>query len=652
MLFKKFSKYLEKLENTPSRLEMMYQLADLFNVLDAGEITKASYLMQGSLVPRYLSLEFQLSVKMVIRALSRLELESVANSRELEINVAAGQTDTDITSSIEESLFAEVDPNFKESKLDFSIKKITKKYKQSGDVGDIAKEIIAKFHQENTIKNELSILNVHQKLKKIALDNGEGSQDRKVVSLVELLMSLDEVSSKFVVRIVIGKLRLGFSAMTMLDALSWAMIGNKDHRALLENAYQKRADVGELAKLYIEIARGLKNINDGKEENEVDNGGNVEVNENFSSTLASQLNEKYSVEAGTPIIPALCQRLNSSEEIIDKMTEVIAEPKYDGLRIQIHYSKTGFENGVMAGKNIKAFTRNLEDVTHMFPELKIVAKTLNCDSCILDAEAIGYNPTTGELLPFQETITRKRKHLVIEQSEKVPIRFYVFDCMFLDNKSILDEKLQGRKDLLRNLFLDSEIIKYTTSITTSDPKTLRDFHAKQLSGGLEGAVIKQPDSSYKSGRKGWRWVKIKEEEGFLGKLKDTLDLVVMGYYFGRGKRSKFGVGAFLVGVINNKQELKTIAKIGTGLTDDEFIELKKRADELEVSAKPGIYQVPKLLLPDVWMSPELVVEIAADEITKSPNHTAGVALRFPRLVKFRDDKNWTDATTISELDKF
>ncbi|NCQ66031.1 MAG: hypothetical protein COZ34_03145 [Candidatus Pacebacteria bacterium CG_4_10_14_3_um_filter_34_15] len=640
MLFSKFSNYLEKLESTPSRLEMMYQLADLFNVLEDEEVTQASYLMQGSLVPLYLSLEFQLSVKMVIRALARLESKSA---------IAGAFDKNNNLNDFESSLFEEVDPDFKELSLDSEIIKITKDYKKSGDVGNATKEIVTKFRSiaeksGANLRNDLSVLDVYEKLKKIALDNGSGSQNRKVNKLSELLMNLDPISSKFVARIVIGKLRLGFSAMTMLDALSWSVLGSKDHRNLLENAYQKRADVGELAKTYIKISRNLKKVSKS----------------DFPSKLASKLNSNYLVVVGTPVIPALCQRLNSSEEIIAKMGEVFAEPKYDGLRIQIHYSKNGFNILGMGGDkdtagniiNIRAFTRNLEDVTHMFPELETVAKTLNCANCILDAEAIGYDNETGKLLSFQETITRKRKHLVVEQSKKVPIRFYVFDCLFLNNSSLLDEKLQSRKELLRDLFKDNDTIRYTKASVISDPKILKEFHGLQLGSGLEGAVMKQRNSSYKSGRKGWQWVKIKEEEGTSGKLKDTLDLVVMGYYFGRGKRSQFGVGAFLAGVLNEKQEVKTIGKVGTGLTDEQFKDLKKRIDLLETKEKPDNYEVAKILLPDVWLIPELVVEIAADEITKSPSHTAGFAMRFPRLIKFRDDKNWTDATQINELDKF
>ncbi len=606
MKFSTFALYLEKLEKTSSRLEMSYQLADLYSALDEQEVVQASYLMQGSLVPRYLSLEFQLSTTMILKALAKVVMK-----------------DND-----SQDLFGE-----QVSGSDFAdnLMSLKKKYKKSGDIGNVAQEVVLEYGNS---KSSLSILSVYQKLKSIAEDGGNGSQDRKTEQLALLLFFLDGVSAKFVARIVVGKLRLGFSAMTILDALSWSVLKNKDHRELLEIAYQKRADIGELAREYLALARKLSKEN------------NLE----FADILAQKLAERYVVKAGIPVVPALCQRLNSSEEIINKMDWVMAEPKYDGLRIQLHYSKKGF--GDSDSLVIKAFTRNLEDVTVMFPELEQVAFSLNCESCVLDAEAIGYSPQTGELLPFQETMTRKRKHLIAQQSQKVPIRFYVFDCMLFNGKSLIDVSLQKRKEVLRKLFVDTQIIKYTTAIVTNNPVTLKKFHLKQLKLGLEGAVMKQIDSEYKGGRKGWRWVKIKEEEGSRGKLKDTLDLVVMGYYFGKGKRSKFGVGAFLVGVLDEKQNLKTIAKIGTGLTDDQFIELKSRVDQLKVNEKPVNYQVAKILLPDVWIDPKLVVEIAGDELTTSSNHTAGVALRFPRLVKFRDDKDWLDATTIKELERF
>lgn len=573
---------MQVLERTPSRLEMTAQLAELFQKLEDDEIAQACYLMQGKLVPKYQSLEFQLSVKMITRVLARLN------------EAGAGQKPKPTSNT----LFAEADYTQREEET-------TIVYKKLGDLGLVAEEL----KKDNPGDKSLSISDVFATLKEVALEEGLGSQERKVLGLVKLLDQLNAVSAKFVVRVVIGKLRLGFSTMTILDALSWAKTGSKEENKDLEKAYQKKADIGQLAQLYL-------------------------AHDNKASRLKSL--DKYTVEVGVPVMPALCQRLNSAAEIIDKIGQVIAEPKYDGLRVQIH-----LDNG-----EYRTFTRNLDETSHMFPELEQGIKDLKCKSCILDAEAIGYDKKSGKLLAFQDTVTRKRKHGVAEQSQKIPLRFYVFDVLSINGKSLLETPLIDRKKILKDLLTSSnEVFHQTPYIVTSDAKKLKQFHQDQLGDGLEGAVIKRIDSPYQSGRKGWHWVKIKEEEGSTGKLTDTLDCIVMGYYSGRGKRAQFGIGAILVGVLGKNDRILTIAKIGTGLTDEQLIEMKSRCDKLSAAEKPKQYQVHKNHLPDVWVSPQLVVEIAADEITRSPAHTAAVALRFPRLVKFRDDKGVEEATT-------
>lgn len=595
MTFFEFSKILQKLEQTSSRLEMTYQLADLFTKLSNNgsdqEIIYASYIMQGKLVPPYESLEFNLSVKLVERVLAKF------TNGENQDNQAT-------------DLFGEVSDDT--TKLE----KVVRKYKKLGDLGLVAEKIIEEFRVDNNLKTHFSIKEVYDKLSLIAQDGGAGSQERKVDALADLLKVSEAISGKFIIRIVIGKLRLGFSTMTMIDALSWAKNKDKSESKDLELAYQKKADLGKLAKVYLAY--------DSKEER-----------------LKSLL--KLTVEAGIPVVPALCQRLNSSEEIIQKMGEVYAEPKFDGLRVQIHFKRS------KKGIKIKAFTRNLEDVSHMFPELERAGKILKCDSCVLDSEAIGFDPRTNKLVEFQKTMTRKRKHNIGQSAKEVPIRFYVFDVLELDKKSEINKPLRERKGLLKSLFNKNEVFFQTKHLLTSDPVILRNFHEQQLKKGLEGAVMKKSDSTYLSGRKGWSWVKIKEEEGSHGKLSDTLDLVVMGYYVGRGKRSQFGIGAVLVGVIDGQENIKTIAKIGTGLTEEQLVLMKKICDERKINKQPRNYQVHKNLLPDTWVRPEIVIEVAADEITKSPTHSAGVALRFPRMLKFREDKSLEQITKVEEL---
>jgi DNA ligase 1 len=605
MNFKIFSQYLKQLEETPSRLAMTEQLAELFLKLGDDEIPMACYLMQGKLVPRYQSLEFNMSVKMVLRALAQMESQLTS----------AGGEALDLFG---ESVAADGDDNI--------YQKITRKYKKLGDVGLAAEELTKVLEKKG--QNQLTLQEVFTRLQDIAKLEGSGSQDQKVTALFSLFTEVDPISSRYISRVVVGKQRLGFSTMTMIDVLSWAVNGDKSESKFLENLYQRKADVGLLAQNYL----CLKDIT--KEERN------------------KKLETQTKITVGIPVVPALCQRLNSAAEIIAKMDEVIVEPKYDGLRVQIHIDKTADGD-----KKIQVFTRNLENITHMFPELWDGLDALKSERCILDGEAIGYNKETGELLPFQETITRRRKHDVAAKAKDVPLRFYIFDVIFNQDKALVANLLQARKSLLKNLFAENEVFLHAPYVTTKDPEEVRSLHEQYLADKLEGAVIKHVDSQYVSGRKGWNWVKLKEAEGKTGKLNDTLDCVVMGYYFGRGKRADFGIGAILAGVINDDEKadskdkfsVLTIAKIGTGLSDDQLRDMKERCDKIAVPEMPNKFTVNKNLIPDVWTSPELVVEIAADELTKSPSHSAGLALRFPRLLKIRDDKNADDATTTTEL---
>lgn len=588
MHFSTFANYLQKLEVTASRLEITAILAELFQSLEKEEIEEACYLLQGRLLPQYTGLEFQIAIKTVMKAGARLV-----------------PTQTKKT----ETLFAE--PSYEEQE-----KWVESQYHQLGDLGLVLEQILREHPQSH---KKQSIRDVYAELLLLAQDNGAQSQQRKLLRLIDLLKSLEPLSAKFVVRIILGRLRLGFSDMTMIDALSWVMTGTKAERDMLEDAYQKKTDIGKLAAFYLSQKDSQKR----------------------QRALVN-----YKVEVGVPVIPALCQRLNSAAEMIEKMHEVIAEPKYDGLRVQIHIDKTA-KNPL---DRLKTYTRNLEETTHMFPELLETLEQVHCQKCILDAEAIGYDPATGDLLPFQQTVQRKRKHGIEEKAKEVPIRFYVFDVLAVDDQDLLQVPLRQRKEKLNQIFQDNSILYHSPELRTTDAQKLHEYHEEQLAEGLEGVVVKQIDSMYQSGRKGWSWVKMKETEGSSGKLSDTIDVVVMGYYFGRGKRAGFGIGAFLVGVMDEANEkILTIAKIGTGLSDEALRETKKNCDKLVTKEQPSQYVVHKMLLPDVWCLPGFVVEVAADEVTISPIHSAQLALRFPRLIKFRPDKTWQQITTLSEL---
>jgi DNA ligase-1 len=193
------------------------------------------------------------------------------------------------------------------------------------------------------------------------------------------------------------------------------------------------------------------------------------------------------------------------------------------------------------------------------------------------------------------------------------------------------------------------VFVHSPALFTKDPKQLHEYHEEQLAKGLEGVVAKMADGVYQSGRKGYSWVKIKESEGQRGKLSDTVDCVVMGYYLAKGSRSSFQVGAVLAGVMNKDGEIVTISRVGSGFSEDLAKEFIERSKKVQVDTMPKMYNVSKGQIPDVWLDPQIVIEVAADEITTSPMHTAGVALRFPRIIRFRDDKTWEQITTLEEV---
>jgi DNA ligase-1 len=571
MKFSELSDYLEKLEKTSSRLAITEILSDLFKKVEVSEIDKVTYLILGKLAPGYKGIVFNMADKLLIRVIAM-----------------AYETSDD---------------------------QVLSEYKKLGDIGETA-QVFASDSKNQTKSSNLSITDVYNGLLKVAADKGEDSVERKIEELSKLLSSLDPLSVKYLARIPVGRLRLGFSDKTILDALSWMETNGKGKKSELEAAYNILPDVGLLAKAVKE-----KGINMAAK--------------NISPVL------------GVPILPMLAARLKSPTEMIAKMKKVLVEPKFDGLRIQIHYKRSGFENG----EAVKAFTRNLNETSWMFPELAELGKHINAEEAILDTEAVGVDEERSAMANFQTTMTRRRKHDIEEMAKKVSITFNVFDIMYKDGESHINTAYVERRKILSLTVKDSNLMQIVDYVVTEDPIKIGEMMALELGEGLEGIIVKKADSGYIAGRTGFRWVKMKESEGQKAKLADTIDAVVMGYYRGKGKRTTFGLGGFLIGIPDG-EVIKTLTKIGTGLTDDQFRELKQRLNPLEVKDKPKEYGiVEKILIPDVWVTPSLVVEIAADDITKSPNHSSGFALRFPRLVKFRDDKDPERATTLGEIKK-
>jgi DNA ligase-1 len=566
MKFKNLALYLDRLEKTSSRIEITKILAELFKKTSKQEIRETVYLLLGSLAPSFSGTVFNIAEKLMLSALSQAFDTNPAEVKAL--------------------------------------------YKQKGDLGNVAQAL---FRQKQTrlSKNKDSDLNitaVYQKLLKVAEDQGEKSVERKIKGIADLLKAIDPLSARFLARIPVGRLRLGFSDKTVLDALSWLECGDKSAKKHLESAYEVLPDVGLLAEKV--KMQGIK-----------------------------KASQNIKPEIGIPVMPMLAQRLKSPEDMIKKMSLVSVEPKFDGLRVLIHFKK---------GKFVKAFTRNLNDISAMFPELQTIGKYISAREAILDSEAIGIDPQTKKMVDFQITMQRRRKYNIQKLSVDIPLKFQVFDLLYINGKSLMDHPYSQRRERLEKLILKNDYFIVDQKLITDSPDVIRAEHKKMLSIGLEGVMVKKLDSKYVPGRTGWRWVKMKEVEEAAGKLSDTIDCVVMGYTRGRGKRANFGLGQFLAGV-SDKGKFKTITKVGTGLTDEQLKELAKKLEGIRLKQKPKEYEVHKDLEPDFWVLPQVVIELAADEITKSPKHSAGLALRFPRLVRFRDDKGPDQSTTLKEI---
>lgn len=564
MKFSQLSTYIASIEKTPLRNEMTRILSELFLKANVNEISDLCYLLQGRVTPIYEPLEFGMADKFIIRAISLA--------------------------------------------YDVPTESVLREFKQKGDLGTVSESLY------NGKDANLSVAKVYAALRKVAECQGAGSQEQKIMYLAALLRDVDNLSARYIARIPLDKLRLGFSDVTIIDALSTMLVGDKSLREKIESSFNVYPDMGFIA---VELKKnGVKGLTHVK------------------------------AKVGAPILSALCSRLPTADEMIEKMHTVSVEPKYDGVRVQIHYQRHG---GSLKTAMVKSYSRNLEPTTGMFPELLGIGDQLTGNDVILDAEAVGMDPKTGARLSFQDTITRKRKHGIAKAQSQIPLVFFVFDILYRDGKDLLSQRLDDRRKILEQTVKKGKVLIISPHIVTDDPNMLRSYHDAQIKDGLEGVVVKKVDSPYETGRKGFSWVKFKEEEGKTGKLTDTIDAVVMGYYKGEGKRSSFGIGAFLVG-IKQKDTIVTLTKIGTGVTDEKWGILKRLFTPIEVAQKPKEYgEVHDILIPDVWVSPEVVVEIAGDDLTRSPFHSAKYAVRFPRLVGVREDKGVANATTTKEV---
>ncbi|MEM3684266.1 MAG: ATP-dependent DNA ligase [Conexivisphaerales archaeon] len=492
---------------------------------------------------------------------------------------------------------------------------ISELYRKHGDLGSAAEEALASRKQASLFREQLTVGQVYDTFERIAKTTGQGSIEQKLSLLAGLLSSAEPVEAKYIIRTAVGKLRLGIADYTVLDALAIAYTGEQSNRQIVERAYNLCSDLGLVARVAAE--KGLMAL------------------------------QSFSIQIGRPIRPMLAERLSSSAEILEKLGgRCSAEYKYDGERMQVHKD----------GQDVKIFSRRLEMITSNYPDAqKLVVENVKAKKAILECEAVAIDKESGELLPFQQLMHRRRKYEVEKAVEDIPISLFFFDLLMLEDKDMTVQPYFERRKRLKQIIKQTERTKVAPNIVTDSVEELDSFMLQAISEGCEGLVVKDLKGEYRAGARGFLWIKLKRE--YKSELTDTIDLVVVGGFHGRGKRA--GVyGALLLAAYNKDEDIfETATKVGTGFTDEDLKNFHKILKEHEIDHPSP--RVKSKMQAEVWFEPYLVIEVIASEITLSPIHTlawgkirrdSGLALRFPKFTgRIRDDKRPEDATTTQEL---
>jgi DNA ligase-1 len=482
-------------------------------------------------------------------------------------------------------------------------------YTRAGDLGIVAERLLASRRRAT-----LGLRDVYDRLVEIGRATGSGSAARKQALLAAMLRRATPLESRYLVRLAVGRLRLSVGAPTLVEAAARRETDPAAARATIERAFNLTSDLG----LVLETlrAKGLEAL------------------------------ARARVRVGNPVRPMLCERRKTAADIFARLGRCAAEEKLDGLRFQVQ----------VKGTTVEIFTRNLERTTDAYPDVvRAVREHLDVRSAILDGEALALDSETGKYLPFQATVTRKRKGKVDRMVEQLPLVLVLFDLLYVDGKDLTARTYEERRAELATRVDAGKGLALARAEVAESAAALERFFGRCTKRGLEGIVAKRLDAPYAPGTRSFDWIKLKRNYG--GDLSDTVDLAIVGYLRGRGARAKLGIGSLLGAVYDEASDtFQTVAKIGSGLTEAGWVALRERLDRAAVAERPA--RVDARIAADVWVEPEIVVTVMADELTRSPVHTAardgagrGLALRFPRVVGggAREDKSAEDATTSAEV---
>lgn len=495
------------------------------------------------------------------------------------------------------------------------VSRIEHEYMKAGDFGQATATILEQKTQTTFLNEDITVERVYDTLFKIAEIKGSRSQDMKMKYISSLLNDSSPTEGRFISKIITANLRLGIADYTILDALSIAFTGSKENRPLLEHAYNVCSDLGRVSSAVArDGAEGLKH---------------------------------FQVAVFSPVRPMLAERVKSPSEAREKMgSQFAAEYKLDGERVQIH-----IEND-----KVVLYSRSLENITHYYPDIvEKITKAVKSRGAILEAEAVAINEETGEFLPFQELMHRRRKYNIAKAVQEYPITVNFFDIMFVDGGSCLDMPYAERRRTLEAVINEDSFARIMPMTQVKTDDEVEDFLEIAINSGCEGLMLKQLDSPYRAGARASNWLKLKRE--YRNELGDSLDLVIVGAFYGRGRRTG-RYGALLLSAYDEDADTyPSICKVGTGFTDEGLDQIYQiLSDKIVVKKDPRINTG---LEADVWFEPVVVIEIVASEITLSPIHKvaldgirkgSGLALRFPKFTgKIRFEKTPENASSVKEV---
>ncbi len=475
---------------------------------------------------------------------------------------------------------------------------VVKAFNKSGDLGLTAEQLAHSKKQKSLASKRLSVEDVFYGLQQIASESGKGSQEKKLGNITNLLSSASPLEAKYIVRTVLEQLRVGIAEGIIRNAIAKAF---EVSPKTVENSWFLNPDYGYIATLAKEKGeKGLK---------------------------------KVEIRVGMPIMVSLAEKAPDLKSALEEAKNPALETKYDGARIEIHKN----------GNDISLFTRRLENVTKQFPDLvELAKKAVKAKECIIDGECIGINPKTGKSVPFQVLSQRiHRKYDIEKATKEIPIQMNVFDIVYLDGKLLFDRTLKERREILeKTIKIIPEKFQLASQLVTKDLKKAEEFYKKALALGEEGLIVKNLDALYQPGRRvAGGWYKVKP-------TLENLDLVIIGAIWGTGRRAGW-MGSLILGCRDpDTGKFLECGMLGTGIKEKKTVPGDVTFEQMTKSLKPYVESEKGN---EIKIKPKIVIEVASEEIQKSPNYPSGFALRFPRFIRIREDKSPEEADTLERI---